>query len=98
LGESRECGSVENRSLSIYLATPQQVIVRADFRYKAARALAEVQTRYGVCSEDTVAVLNAERMLFIARDAFVAIRAEQLGASVALYPALGGGWTEKVEP
>ena len=24
--------------------------------------------------------------------------AEQLGASVALYPALGGGWTEKVEP
>lgn len=39
-----------------------------------------------------VALLDAQRTLFAARDALAATQAERLRASVDLYEALGGGW------
>jgi len=87
-------GDVE-RTLKACRQLDREVSARTVAADEAARALAEVRTRYRAGSEDMVAVLDAERTLFAARDALAAIRAERLRAFVALYAALGGGWTRE---
>jgi len=82
------------RSLKAIGQLDREAAARVMAADEAARALAEVQARYRAGSEDMVAVLDAERTLFSARDARAAIRAERLRASVALYEALGGGWVD----
>jgi outer membrane protein, multidrug efflux system len=52
--------------------------------------LAEIRYREGV--DDLLSVLDAQRTLFQAQDQLAQIRLARLGASVALYRALGGGW------
>ena len=40
-------------------------------------------------------MLDAQRSLYAARQAYVATRLAQLANQVNLYKALGGGWQEK---
>jgi NodT family efflux transporter outer membrane factor (OMF) lipoprotein len=54
--------------------------------------IAEVRYREGVA--DFLSVLDAQRTLYSARDQLGQLRLARLQAIVALYRALGGGWTD----
>jgi outer membrane protein, multidrug efflux system len=59
---------------------------------RRAYDLAEVQYRAGAV--DFMTVLDAQRTLFQAEDTLLQTRLARLNASVALFKALGGGWSE----
>jgi outer membrane protein, multidrug efflux system len=56
-------------------------------------ALAAARRKYSAGSADFLTVTVAESLLYTARDQLSDIRRARLAASVALYKALGGGWT-----
>jgi multidrug efflux system outer membrane protein len=58
---------------------------------RIAQRIAEVRYREGV--DDLLVVLDAQRTLFQAEDQLAQTRLARLQASVALYKALGGGWS-----
>lgn len=58
--------------------------------------LADLRYRNGVSSY--LDVLDAQRSLFSAQQADVQVRTLQVQSSVALYKALGGGWTDLAAP
>lgn len=58
---------------------------------RRAFAIAEAQYRAGLI--DLLELLDAQRTLFSAEDALALARLDQLTSLVALYRALGGGWT-----
>ena len=66
----------------------EQVLVQA----RLALRLAEVRYREG--ADDLLSVLDAQRTLFQAEDQLAQIRLSRLQASVGLFKALGGGWTD----
>ncbi|CAM3961646.1 Solvent efflux pump outer membrane protein SrpC [Pseudomonas reidholzensis] len=51
------------------------------------------QRRYGAGAETLLTVLESQRTLYKAQDQLAQLQLSQLQASVALYKALGGGWT-----
>jgi outer membrane protein TolC len=65
----------------------QQVLVQAQL----ALRLAEVRYREG--ADDLLTVLDAQRTLFQAQDQLALVRLARLQASLGLFKALGGGWT-----
>lgn len=66
---------------------------RAQAQAEAARLhLADLRYRNGVASH--LDLLDAQRSVFAARQAVVQARLGQLQSQVALFKALGGGWTE----
>ncbi|MDO8596655.1 MAG: TolC family protein, partial [Sulfuricaulis sp.] len=65
-----------------------QVLVQA----RLALRLAEIRYREG--ADDLLTVLDAQRTLFQAEDQLAQIRLSRLQASVGLFKALGGGWTD----
>ena len=54
--------------------------------------IAQVRYREGIA--DYLTVLDAQRTLYSARDSLGQIKLQRLQAIVALYKALGGGWTD----
>ena len=60
---------------------------------QAQRAFDLAENRYRAGAEDLLSVLEAQRSLFAAQAERVRLREARLQASVALYKALGGGWT-----
>jgi NodT family efflux transporter outer membrane factor (OMF) lipoprotein len=66
---------------------------QTEAREEAETALSLAEARYRAGAADLLAVLDAQRTLYQARDAEVQLRAERLRAKVALFRALGGGWT-----
>ena len=66
----------------------EQVLVQA----RLALRLAEVRYREG--ADDLLSVLDAQRTLFQAEDQLAQSRLSRLQASVGLFKALGGGWTD----
>lgn len=54
--------------------------------------IAQVRYREGIA--DYLTVLDAQRTLYSARDSLGQIKLQRLQAVVALYKALGGGWTD----
>lgn len=70
----------------------QTDVVRASRR---AFDLAEQRLRAG--TTDIVTVLNTQQTLFQTQDLLLQIRLARLQAMVALYQALGGGWTVRTE-
>ncbi|MNE80506.1 Outer membrane protein OprM precursor [compost metagenome] len=60
---------------------------------QAQRAFDLAEHRYRAGAEDLLSVLEAQRSLFAAQAERVRLREARLQASVALYKALGGGWT-----
>ena len=59
---------------------------------QAQKAFRIAQSRYEAGAEDLLTVLETQRTLYAAQDLNVQLRQARLGASIALYKALGGGW------
>jgi NodT family efflux transporter outer membrane factor (OMF) lipoprotein len=59
---------------------------------QSERLLRAAQNKYRAGSADFLVVVDAQRILYAARDQLAQIRAARLSASVALFKALGGGW------
>lgn len=59
-------------------------------------ALVDLRQRNGAAS--TLELLDAQRSLYAVRLALLQVQAAQAQNAVALYRALGGGWTEPVSP
>src|SRR5205823_13489574 len=54
--------------------------------------ISELQYREGIA--DLLSVLQAQQTLFTAENQLIQVKLARLQASVGLYLALGGGWTE----
>jgi NodT family efflux transporter outer membrane factor (OMF) lipoprotein len=65
---------------------------------QSERLLMAAQNKYRAGSADFLVVVDAQRSLYAARDQLAQIRVARLSASVALFKALGGGWTEAQLP
>jgi multidrug efflux system outer membrane protein len=61
---------------------------------EARRAFGLAEARYRAGAIGLLDVLDAQRTLFAAEEALAAARLDLLAALVALYRALGGGWSE----
>ena len=75
-----------------YLSATESAQREALAQARRAYDLAEVQYRAGAV--DFMTVLDAQRTLFQAEDTLLQTRLARLNASVALFKALGGGWSE----
>ncbi|MDT4878144.1 Solvent efflux pump outer membrane protein SrpC [compost metagenome] len=53
------------------------------------------ETRYQAGAETLLTVLETQRTLFQAQDQQVQLQQARLQASVSLYRALGGGWSQE---
>ncbi|MCY1522686.1 Solvent efflux pump outer membrane protein SrpC [compost metagenome] len=60
---------------------------------QAERARTLAESRYRAGAETLLTLLDAQRTLFAAQDARAQLLQARLQASVALYHALGGGWS-----
>ncbi|HEY4276129.1 MAG TPA: efflux transporter outer membrane subunit [Rhizomicrobium sp.] len=61
------------------------------------KVLRAAQRKYLAGYTDFLAVIDAERTLYTARDQYSDIRRARLVATVALFKALGGGWTASAQ-
>ncbi len=61
---------------------------------ESERAFAGAKLRYQAGSADFLALLDAQRTLYAARDRFIQYKLARLQALVALCKALGGGWAQ----
>ena len=73
------------------LAERETLQGQAQERAREALRLAEVRYREG--ADDLLSVLDAQRTLFDAQDQLAQIHRDRLESAVALYKALGGGWS-----
>jgi NodT family efflux transporter outer membrane factor (OMF) lipoprotein len=63
---------------------------------EARRSLRLAELRYREGADSLLAVLDAQRTLFSAQDQLALLRLARLTDAVALYKALGGGWSAEV--
>ncbi len=84
-------GDVE-RALNALAGNAAQRIAQDEELAQARRALALAESRYRAGAESMLTLLDTQRSLYAAQDTAVALRADGLSASIALYKALGGGW------
>jgi NodT family efflux transporter outer membrane factor (OMF) lipoprotein len=75
------------RRLKVLAAANLEAVTSA----RRSQALAEQQYRLG--GADYLTVLNTQRSLFQAEDAYLQVRLQQLQAAVGLFRALGGGFS-----
>jgi NodT family efflux transporter outer membrane factor (OMF) lipoprotein len=61
---------------------------------QAQSAFNIAQSRYEAGAEDLLTVLETQRTLYAAQDQNAQLRLSRVQASIALYKALGGGWTQ----
>ncbi len=73
--------------------TAVQEALQTQAREGAERTLRLAEIRYREGVDDLLSVLDAQRTLFQTQDQLAQIRLARLQASIALYRALGGGWT-----
>jgi NodT family efflux transporter outer membrane factor (OMF) lipoprotein len=71
-----------------------QEVLQEQVLVQARRALQLAEVRYRAGADDLLTVLDAQRTLFQAEDQLAQIRLARLQASVGLFKALGGGWTD----
>lgn len=84
-------------ALNAVAGVDAQASAQAEERAQAQRALALAESRYRAGAETLLTLLDAQRTLYAAQDAAVQLKALRLQASVALYKALGGGWSRPGE-
>ncbi len=72
----------------------EQEVLQAQVRDEALRALRLAEVRYREGVDDLLSVLDAQRTLFSAQDGAAQVRLTRLQASVSLYKARGGGWSQ----
>jgi multidrug efflux system outer membrane protein len=83
---------VENALGDVSHLTAQEAALREQVA-DSEKVLAAAQRKYNAGYADFLVVTDAERSLYTARDQLADIRRARLAALVALYKALGGGWT-----
>ena len=71
----------------------QREALQMQVQESARNALRLAEIRYREGADDLLTVLEAQRTLFQAQDQLASIRLDRLAGAVALYKALGGGWT-----
>ena len=70
----------------------KQELAQREIVAEAQRSLRLSELRYREGADGLLAVLDAQRALFLAQDQLVQLRQARLDAAVSLYKALGGGW------
>ncbi len=80
-------------ALNAVVGIDAQATAQAEELAQAQRALTLAERRYRAGAETLLTLLDAQRTLYAAQDAAVQLKAQRLQASVALYKALGGGWS-----
>ncbi len=80
-------------ALSAYTRSVQQSARLENAARESAEAARIARVRYEAGAADLLTVLDAERTALAARDALVQSQQGTLSAIVAVYRALGGGWT-----
>jgi NodT family efflux transporter outer membrane factor (OMF) lipoprotein len=85
-------GDVENALGNLGHLRAQEAAL-ADQVTEAEGVLRAAQRKYTAGAADFLVVTDAERSLYAARDQLSDVRRARLSASVALYRALGGGWS-----
>jgi outer membrane protein, multidrug efflux system len=83
---------VENALGNITHLTAQEAALREQVN-QAEKVLAAAQRKYNAGYADFLVVTDAERVLYTARDQLADSHRARLAALVALYKALGGGWS-----
>ena len=83
---------VEQALVAVSRSAPREAL-QAQVQESARNALRLAEIRYREGADDLLAVLEAQRTLFQAQDQLASIRLDRLAGTVALYKALGGGWT-----
>lgn len=86
-------GDVE-LSLNAAAGVDAQRIAQNEELAQARRALVLAESRYRAGAETLLVVLDAQQTLYAAEDEAMQLRLARLQASVALFRALGGGWSE----
>lgn len=83
---------VENALVAVSRSADREALqLRVQESARNALRLAEIRYREG--ADELLTVLEAQRTLFQAQDQLASIRLDRLAGAVALYKALGGGWT-----
>jgi multidrug efflux system outer membrane protein len=90
-------GDVENALSSVSHLQDARTLQQESVS-QSERAFDGAMLRYKAGSGDFLSVLEAQRMLYAARDQFSQYRFARLQAFVALYKALGGGWQAPMTP
>ena len=81
------------KALSSITRLDQQRQWQAEELQHAQDAFEIAESRYQAGAEDLLTVLETQRTLYTAQDMNVQLRVSRLQASIALYKALGGGWS-----
>ncbi|WP_177421566.1 MULTISPECIES: efflux transporter outer membrane subunit [unclassified Pseudomonas] len=84
------------KALSTITRLDQQRQWQAEELQQAQTAFQIAQSRYQAGAEDLLTVLETQRTLYAAQDVNVQLRLSRLQASIALYKALGGGWSTDI--
>ncbi|HEY2835817.1 MAG TPA: efflux transporter outer membrane subunit [Rhizomicrobium sp.] len=87
---------VENALGNVVHMTAQEAALREQVS-EAEKVLNAAQRKYKSGYVDFLIVTEAERSLNAARDQFADTRRARLAALIALYKALGGGWSARTE-
>ncbi|MEF9999396.1 MAG: efflux transporter outer membrane subunit [Comamonas sp.] len=80
-------------ALNAVAGVAAQAAAQAEELAQAQRALTLAERRYRAGADSLLTLLDAQRTLYAAQDGAVQLQAQGLQASVALYKALGGGWS-----
>lgn len=75
-------------------AIDAQAAAQAAELAEARRAAELSEARYRAGAETLLALLDAQRTLYVAQDLAVQLRMARLQARISLYRAMGGGWQE----
>ena len=86
---------VENALGSLSHLAAQETALK-DQVAQSQKVLSAAQRKYTAGYADFLTVTDAERSLYTARDQLSDIRRARLAGSVALFKALGGGWTSPI--
>ncbi|MFM0140318.1 TolC family protein [Caballeronia grimmiae] len=90
-GAAREA---DDAATALFAALRRDTILN-DAQGAARRSLTLASTIYREGYSDFQRVLDAQRALFAQQDAYVVNRRNATGSLIALYKALGGGWTTR---
>jgi NodT family efflux transporter outer membrane factor (OMF) lipoprotein len=89
----REAAREADDAATALIAALQRDTILDDAQQAARRSLALANTIYREGYSDFQRVLDAQRALFAQQDAYVVNRSNAAGSLIALYKALGGGWS-----
>ncbi|MDH0370384.1 efflux transporter outer membrane subunit [Comamonas aquatica] len=83
-------------SLHTLAGVDAQIQAQGQELEQAQRALVLAEVRYRAGAESLLVLLETQRVLYAAQDQSVQLQLERLQGHVALYKALGGGWSSEV--